>query len=218
MSQVVGPLAPIGVLGGTFDPVHYGHLRSALELVEHLQLDHLRLMPCAVPPHREEPRCSAQHRAAMIELAVAPEPRLICDARELQRSGASYTIDSLIDLRREVGLDRSICLVVGCDAVLGIEDWHRWQELLDWTHIAVIGRPGWQLPRAGAVAQWLDRHLADSGAALRRGAAGSILIETLRPLAISSTEIRQLLRTGQSVRYLLPESVLNYIETHNLYQ
>ncbi|MCB1678937.1 MAG: nicotinate-nucleotide adenylyltransferase [Halioglobus sp.] len=217
MSEAVAPPAPIGVLGGTFNPVHYGHLRSALELVEHLQLDHLRLMPCAVPPHRDAPDCGAQHRAAMVELAVAAEPRLVCDRRELQRAGTSYTIDSLIELRREVGPQRSVCAVVGCDAVQGIAHWHRWQELLDWAHIAVIARPGWQLPRGGAVAQWLDRHLADSPAALRQDVSGSILIEALRPLAISSTEIRQLLRAGRSARYLLPESVLDYIATHKLY-
>ncbi|MCB1675047.1 MAG: nicotinate-nucleotide adenylyltransferase [Halioglobus sp.] len=218
MSEGVGALAPIGVLGGTFNPVHYGHLRSALELVEHLQLDHLRLMPCAVPPHRDAPTCSAQHRAAMVELAVATEPRLVCDRRELQRAGTSYTIDSLRELRREFGWSRSICVVVGCDAVRGIEHWHRWRELLDWAHIAVLARPGWHLPRDGVVAQWLESHRADSPAALRRQVSGSILIEALRPLAISSTEIRQLLWAGRSARYLLPEPVLEYIARHELYR
>jgi len=218
LSEPLTGQAPLGILGGTFNPVHYGHLRSALELVQRLQLAQLRLMPCAVPPHREVPSCSATHRAAMVELAVADEPDLVCDARELQRSGKSYTIDSLMDIRRELDADQSLCLVMGCDAVLSIDTWHHWQELLDWAHIVVIARPGWHLPQAGVVAEWLESYRLASVDALRQKAAGGIIIEELRPLAISSTEIRDLLAAGQSARYLLPEAVLDYIKTHNLYR
>jgi len=208
----------VGVLGGTFDPVHYGHLRSALELVELLGLEQLRLMPCAVPPHREDPACSPAHRAAMVELAVAGEPRLACDARELDREGASYTIDSLLELRAELGEDRSLCLVMGCDAVLLITTWHRWTELLDRAHIVVLARPGWTLPREGVVADWLQRHRLSAASGLVQRPAGGILVEELRPLAISSTEIRQLLAAGRSPRYLLPQPVLDYIQAHGLYR
>jgi nicotinate-nucleotide adenylyltransferase len=217
LSQAILPLTPVGVFGGTFDPVHYGHLRSALELIERLGLGQLRLMPCAVPPHRETPACSAEHRAAMVALAVAAEPRLSCDSRELQRSGRSYTIDSLIELRTELGDDHSLCLVMGCDAVLDIPSWHRWEELLDWAHVAVIARPGWQLPAEGPVAEWLRTYRLASASTLRQQPAGGILVEELRPLAISSTEIRSLLAGGKSVRYLLPETVLDYIQTYDLY-
>jgi nicotinate-nucleotide adenylyltransferase len=208
----------VGIFGGTFDPVHYGHLRSALELVERLQLKQLRLMPSAQPPHRDAPQCSAVHRAAMIDLAVAGEPRLACDARELQRSGKSYTIDSLIELRSELGADTGLCMVLGCDAVLDVSRWHRWQELLDWAHIVVLARPGWELPRKGAVAQWLHDHRLDDSGMLRQRPAGGIVIEELRPLAISSTEVRELLAAGRSARYLIPQSVLDYIQTHKLYR
>jgi nicotinate-nucleotide adenylyltransferase len=218
LSEAASPLAPVGILGGTFNPVHYGHLRSALELVERLQLHQLRLMPCAEPPHREAPSCSAAHRAAMVKLAVAGEPRLACDARELQRSGKSYTIDSLQELREELGAGQSLCLVMGCDAVLGITRWHRWQELLDWAHIVVIARPGWNLPGSGVVADWLGNHRLESSQALQQRSAGGIIIEELRPLAISSTEIRGLMQEGQSARYLLPEPVLDYIQMHSLYK
>lgn len=217
MSEAATSLPPVGVLGGTFNPVHYGHLRSALELVERLQLQQLRLMPCAVPPHREAPACSAQHRAAMVGLAVAGEPRLACDSRELQREGKSYTIDSLIELRDELGADLGLYLVMGCDAVLTIDTWHRWRELLDWAHIVVIARPGWHLPQSGTVARWLAGHQLPAAAALERP-AGAIIVEELRPLAISATEIRDLLAAGRSARYLLPEPVLDYIESHRLYQ
>jgi len=217
LSEAATSLPPVGVLGGTFNPVHYGHLRSALELVERLQLQQLRLMPCAVPPHREAPACSAQHRAAMVGLAVAGEPRLACDSRELQREGKSYTIDSLIELRDELGADLGLYLVMGCDAVLTIDTWHRWRELLDWAHIVVIARPGWHLPQSGTVARWLAGHQLPAAAALERP-AGAIIVEELRPLAISATEIRDLLAAGRSARYLLPEPVLDYIESHRLYQ
>ena len=217
MSAVGAPLSPVGVLGGTFNPVHYGHLRSALELVERLQLQQLRLMPCAVPPHREAPACSPRHRDAMVRLAVEGEPRLACDSRELQREGKSYTIDSLIELRAELGADLGLYLVMGCDAVLAIDTWHRWRELLDWAHIVIIARPGWHLPQSGTVASWLAHHQLPASAAQERP-AGVIVIEELRPLAISATEIRDLLAAGRSARYLLPEPVLEYIESHRLYQ
>lgn len=208
----------VGVFGGTFNPVHYGHLRSALELAERLQLEQLRLMPSAQPPHRAAPECSAAHRAAMIELAVAGEPHLACDDRELQRPGKSYTIDSLIELRGELGTGTSLCMVMGCDAVLGIATWHRWQELLHWAHIVVIARPGWELPLTGEVAQWLQEYRVGDPHSLRQSSAGCIAIEELRPLAISSTEIRDLLAAGKSARYLLPQSVLDYIQTNTLYR
>jgi nicotinate-nucleotide adenylyltransferase len=208
----------VGIFGGTFNPVHYGHLRSALELVERLDLEQLRLMPSAVPPHREAPDCSAEHRAAMVELAVIEEPRLACDTRELKRAGTSYTIDSLIEVRGELSARSGLCMVIGCDAVLDITHWHRWQELLDWAHIIVIARHGWALPHTGTVAKWLADHRLEDAGALRRRPAGGILIEELRPLAISSTEIRELLASGGSARYLMPQSVLDYIQTHKLYR
>jgi nicotinate-nucleotide adenylyltransferase len=218
LSAAQSSLAPLGVFGGTFNPVHYGHLRSALELVERLQLAQLRLLPSAVPPLRELPSCTAEHRAAMVELAVAGEPRLVCDVRELRRSGKSYTIDSLTELREELGAQRSVCMIMGCDAVLDINAWYRWQDLLELAHIVVIARPGWALPERGEVAQWLQQHRLADASELCQRAAGGILIEELRPQAISSTEIRAMLAAGQSARYLMPQSVLDYIQTHNLYQ
>jgi nicotinate-nucleotide adenylyltransferase len=217
LSQAQQAVAPIGVFGGSYNPIHIGHLRSALELVEKLGLEQLRLMPCAVPPLRDEPECSASDRAAMVELALSDEPRLVCDTRELKRSGKSFTIDSLAELRAEVGDARSLCMVVGCDAVLQINRWHRWQELLELAHIVVIARPGWTLPEEGEVANWLRQNAMQEGQSIAAAPAGRIVIEELRPLPISSTEIRELLRAGRSPRYLVPQGVLDYIATHNLY-
>ena len=218
VSDSVASPALVGIFGGTFNPIHYGHLRSALELVEKLELEQLHLVPSACPPHRDAPECSATQRAAMVELAVVGESRLVCDAREMQRPGKSYTIDSLIELRGELGAQQSLCMVLGCDAVQEISAWHRWQELLDWAHIVIIARPGWQLPRSGTVAQWLKRHQLEGAELLRQQSCGGIVIEELRPLAISSTEIRDLLASGRSARYLTPQSVLDYIATHKLYR
>jgi nicotinate-nucleotide adenylyltransferase len=217
LSDNAAALGPIAVFGGTFDPVHHGHLRSGVELAERLQFAEVRMMPCASPPHRESPERSAKHRAAMLELAVAPDPLLHCDRRELLRSGRSYTVDSLIELRQELGNKRSICLVMGCDAVLGIDTWHRWEKLLDLAHVVVIARPGWQIPESGPIAQWMRKHSAMGAAQLATFSAGTVHVEELRPFSVSASEIRQLLAAGKSARYLLPESVLEYISNHKLY-
>lgn len=217
MSERADAQGPIGVFGGTFNPVHYGHLRSAVELVDRLQLTRLQLMPSATPPLRDTPLCSAEHRANMVSLALQGESRIVCDDRELRREGPSYTIDSLIEIRDELGSSASLCMVLGCDALLAIDRWHRWRELLDWAHIVVIARPGWSLPATGAVADWLQMHQAQELATLHEQPAGTIRLEELRPLDISATEIRQLLAGGKSVRYLMPQSVLDYIEEHALY-
>jgi nicotinate-nucleotide adenylyltransferase len=210
-------LAPVGVFGGTFDPVHNGHLRSALELVQRLKLAQLHMIPCADPAHRDTPLASAEHRAAMVELALGGDSALVCDRRELHREGYSYTIDSLIELRQELGHERSICLIMGCDALLSISSWHRWNELLDFANVVVIARPGWQLPTQGLIADWLVSNACAGVRGLHHRSAGAILIEELRPLPISASEIRQLVKNGQSARFLLPESVITYILNHGLY-
>lgn len=209
--------APVAIFGGTFDPIHNGHLRSALELAERLELAGVRMMPCARPAHRNTPTGRAEQRAAMVDVAVANEPLLFCDRSELKREGPSYTIDSLIELRQELGPERCICLIMGCDAVLDVTGWHRWEELLDWAHVVVIARPGWRFPRRDTVAQWLQENACEDVAQLRESPAGSVLVEELRPLPISSSEIRQLIAEGRSARFLLPEPVLDYICKHELY-
>jgi nicotinate-nucleotide adenylyltransferase len=209
--------APTGILGGTFNPVHYGHLRSALELREALGLAEVRLMPAAQPPHREAPDCCASLRADLVSLAVAGEPGLSCDRRELQREGPSYTVDSLQELRAELGPDASVCLIVGADALAALDSWHRWRELTDLAHIVVLARPGWEVPQAGRVAQWLRQHLVEAASDLRESAAGGVILQRLRPLAISSTEIRELVGSGRSPRYLLPDAVWERIKSAGLY-
>lgn len=206
------------MFGGTFDPIHHGHLRSAVELVEGLGLECLHLVPCATPPHRERPNCPATCRADMVELAIRGESRLICDRRELQREGPSWTVDSLLELRDEYGEHRPLCLVVGCDALLGLPQWHRWQELLALAHVVVIARPGWELPQRGKMADWLGHHRLMDATALCRRPGGGVLVQVLRPLPISATEIRRLCATAHSPRFLLPDAVLEYIVDNGLYR
>lgn len=208
---------PIGIFGGTFNPIHFGHLRSALEVRECLGLAELRLMPSARPPHRSAPECAAAERLEMVRLAVAGEPGLVCDEREILRAGPSYTVDSLREVREELGPAPSLCLVMGADALLGLADWHQWQLLTDYAHLVVIARPGWHFPSSGAVADWLQPLLCQQAADLRQQPSGRVHLLQLRPLDISSTEIRELIAAGRSPRYLLPDPVWSRIRSAGLY-
>lgn len=207
----------VALFGGTFDPVHFGHLRSARELVSRLDLAELRFMPAAQPPHRDRPRASGGHRAAMVELALRGEARMRCDRRELERAGPSYSVLSLRELRGELGAGRPLCLVLGADALAGLASWHRWEELLTLAHLVAIARPGWAWPDTGPVAALIAERGADPSA-LQRAPAGCLLIEALTPQPISATRIRALLQSGRSARGLLPDSVLDYIHRHGLYR
>ena len=206
-------VAMIGVLGGTFDPVHYGHLRTALEVVEHFGLSTLRLIPGNVPPHRQQPVASPQQRLAMLQLAIAQEPCLQADDRELRREGYSYSFDTLASLRQEIGQEMPLLFTLGFDAFLKFQDWHRWNEILAQTHLVVVQRPGYSLPPAG----WYESRLSTDPNELCSTPAGRIYPFAVTALDISATRLRDALRLGHNPRYLLPDSVLDYIHTHQLY-
>ena len=205
------------MLGGTFDPIHAGHLRSAVEVRELLGIDELRFVPCHLPPHRATPLASAEQRLRMLELALVGEPGLSIDTRELRRDSPSYSIETLIALRTELGADVALSLIVGVDAFAQLHTWQRWRELLDYAHIIVIARPGATLPHSGAVASLLRAQLRTAGV-LKQKSSGSIVSVELTPLPISATAIRELIRAGRSPRYLLPDAVWNYIREQRLYQ
>ncbi len=207
----------IGILGGTFDPVHFGHLRPALEVCEALQLEELRLIPSNIPPHRPGPVASPTQRLDMLRAAVGDTPHFIIDERELERDGPSYTIDTLLSLRRELG-SASLCLLIGMDAFLGLPDWHRWHELIGQCHMVVMTRPGAQMPETGELAGFIDRHRADDAAALASGPAGYVLFQPVSRLEISGTRIRERLAAGNSARFLMPQAVLAIIEREGLYR
>ena len=150
-------LSPMGVFGGTFDPIHYGHLRTAFELMEAVHLSEVRFLPAGTPPHRETPEASAQERLAMVAAAIGGQPGFIVDDRELRREGPSYSVDTLLDLRAEFA-HRSICLIVGMDAFLGLPQWYHWREILQLAHVVVAHRPGWRAPDMGSRERILDGH------------------------------------------------------------
>jgi len=208
-----------GILGGTFDPIHFGHLRLAEEMAGGIGLDQVRFIPAGQPPHRETPRTSATHRLEMVRRAVAGNPRFVVDAREVQRPQPSYTVDTLTELRAELGTEQPLWLLLGSDAFLGLPSWHDWQRVFELANIAVAARPGSELGQADAMAEplqreVLNRKVADASAA---GPSGSLLLRQMTPLEISATAIRHTLERQGSARYLLPEAVLDYIHEHQLY-
>ena len=207
----------IGILGGTFDPVHIGHLRSALEVAEEFAFDELRLIPSARPPHRETPSCSAEDRLAMVRLAVEGVPLLQVDDRELRRPRPSYSIETLESLRAELGPEARLFLLLGWDAYCGLPTWHRWRELLEHCHILVMQRPDADSEAPEALRDLQAARSAPDPQAMT-GPAGQISFVWQTPLAVSATRIRQLLAGGGSVRYLVPDAVLHYIQTRGLYR
>ncbi len=215
--MTMSPARRVGVLGGTFDPIHIGHLRSALEVAEVLALDELRLMPNARPPHRDTPQVSAQDRLAMVRCAVEGVPTLSVDARELARETPSYTIETLELMRAEMAASEQLFLLLGWDAFCGLPSWHRWEELLQHCHILVLQRPDADVEPPDALRNLLAaRSVSDPQALI--GPAGHIAFVWQTPLAVSATQIRQLLASGKSVRFLVPDAVLAYIDAHNLYR
>jgi nicotinate-nucleotide adenylyltransferase len=204
------------ILGGTFDPVHFGHLRPALEVQQALGIARVHLLPCRVPPHRPAPLASPEQRLALLQFAVADEAALAVDARELQREGPSYMVDTLEALRRECG-DRPLCLALGMDAFAGLESWHRWQDIPTLCHLVIMRRPGSAWPRRGAIAGWVEQARVDAPQVLRSRPAGCIIAVPVTQLAVSSTQIRALLAAGRSPRYLLPDAVLERIRQENWY-
>ncbi len=212
-------LKPIGVYGGTFDPIHFGHLRPNLELCEYFDMQEVRFIPAFIPPHRNQPASSAQLRKQMVALAIASESRFVLDKRELQRGGPSYMIDTLKSLRADFA-GHPLCLLLGMDAFMGINTWYHWQELLDYAHIIVSQRPdtdfGQRYKWPSEIVDFYQHHQGDKKQVQSR-LQGVISLQAVTQLAISATDIRNRLKNHQSVRYLMPDSVINLIEYHHLY-
>ncbi len=206
----------IGVFGGTFDPIHYGHLRSAFEMLQVLRFDEIRFMPCGDPPHRTETFANAEHRLEMVRVAVEGQAGFVVDDRELRRGGPSYSIDTLLSLREDFPR-RSLGLIVGMDAFLDLPSWHRWREILDIAHIIVAHRPGWRAPDMGPLGKMLTgsgTHRIDD---LHEQTHGRIHIHAVTQLEISSTEIRELVAAGRDPRFLMPDAVRDVIAATQCY-
>ncbi|MHB8914281.1 MAG: nicotinate-nucleotide adenylyltransferase [Thiobacillus sp.] len=213
----------IGIFGGTFDPIHYGHLRLAEEMAAALNLREVRFIPSGLPPHRAAPQTTALHRLEMVRRAITGNPCFVLDEREVQRTEQharpSYTVDTLNELRAEVGPAQPLCLLLGADAFLGLPSWHEWRRLFELAHIIVAERPGTALQhalpqdlQAEVTKRWVEA--ADAHV----GAAGKVLGLQMTPLAISARAIREALAAQKSVRYLLPDAVLDYLQQQQLYK
>lgn len=203
-------MRPIGIFGGTFDPIHYGHLRTALELKQLLALGTVHFVPCANPPHRAAPMTEGALRLRMVEAAIRDEPDFVADDRELARAGPSYTIDTLTSFRAEFA-QRSLCLLLGMDAFLGLPKWHRWQELLRYAHVVVAHRPGWEVPMGGELGALIAERRARGAEALAAEPAGLVHVQPVTQLEISSTDLRDSLRAGRDPKFLVPDSVRDII-------
>jgi nicotinate-nucleotide adenylyltransferase len=201
---------PIGIFGGTFDPIHYGHLRTALELKQTLALAQVHFVPCANPPHRSAPMTDGKLRLKLVKAAIRDERGFIPDDRELERTGPSYTVDTLASFRGEFPR-RSLCLLLGMDAFLGLPKWHRWHELLTLAHVVVAHRPGWRAPTTGPLGKLLRERRTTDTADLRRAAAGRIYVHPVTQLEISSTDLRAALVAGLDPKFLMPDSVRKII-------
>ncbi|MFO1456636.1 MAG: nicotinate-nucleotide adenylyltransferase [Steroidobacteraceae bacterium] len=203
-------MQPIGIFGGTFDPVHFGHLRTGFELWQELRLSELRWVPTGNPGHREQPIADPGLRLAMVRAAVADQPGFVVDDREIRRTGVSYSVDTLTELRAEFP-DRSLCLILGMDAFLGLPNWHRWREIVQLAHVIVAHRPGWKAPTSGPLGELMVDHGTGGVRELHSARSGKIYVHAVTQLEISSTDLRNIITTGRDPRFLVPDAVREII-------
>ena len=209
-------LNPMGIFGGTFDPIHYGHLRTAFELMQATHLAEVRFLPTGIPPHREAALAAGPLRLEMVRIATAGQPGFIVDDRELRREGPSYSVDTLLDLRAEFA-HRSICLIVGMDAFLGLPQWYHWREILQLAHVVVAHRPGWRAPDMGPLGELLVDRGTGRVRDLHESRAGRIYIHAVTQLEISSSAIRDLIHQKREPRFLMPDPVCRLIAESGCY-
>ena len=210
----------IAILGGTFDPIHFGHLRPAVEIFETLALNELRFIPSAKPPHRWQPEANAQHRLAMVKKAIKAYPKFVLDDREYirleQDNVSSFTIDTVRSIREEIGVKTPLCMIVGMDAFQSFTSWRDWQAILDCVHLIVATRPGYEDDAKNQ--EWVQQRLETNPKILKKSAFGKVYFCDVTPLDISATFIRKQIDDGNSACYLSPKNVIKYIKKHNLYE
>ena len=207
----------IGIYGGTFDPVHFGHLRPILELTQDLGLQQVRWIPCGQPAHRPTASASGEQRLQMLELALQGFDNFTIDRRELERDGPSYMVDTLLSLQKDFA-DQTLVLILGADAFTGLPGWHRWSEILDLAHILVCQRPQVEWPQSGQLKDLIDAHCVDDFSRLQSQQAGLVYIHPVTQLEISASAIRAGCRDGKRIDFLTPPAVIDYVLANGLYQ
>jgi nicotinate-nucleotide adenylyltransferase len=207
---------PVGLFGGTFDPVHFGHLRAAFEAMEMLGVGDFRLLPAGRPPHRASTFASAGHRLAMLKLAVSGQRGFSVDDREIRREGLSWMVDTLAEIRKEEG-DSPLLLLIGQDAANALDSWHEWRRLFELTHFVVMRRPETGSRYSDTLREHMQRRRTENPGKLKLKPAGMVLHLEVTQLDISSTAIRGLLAKGRSPEFLMPDSVIEYIRDNRLY-
>lgn len=207
----------IGILGGTFDPIHYGHLRTAVDVLLRLSLDEIRFIPCGEPPHRAKPVAQPLQRLAMVRAAIAGHKGFTVDDRELRRDGPSYMVDTLISLKRDFKSE-SLCLILGTDAFNGLPQWYQWQQILELANIVVMQRPGinGKIELNKRLLAQLKHRIVDADN-LKRNQNGAICFVPVTQLDISATTIRQYWQQNKSIQFFLPDSVITLIQQQNIY-
>jgi nicotinate-nucleotide adenylyltransferase len=208
----------IGVFGGTFDPIHFGHLRPTLDVLQGLPLQEIRFVPLKAAVHRAQPVATAPQRLAMVRAAVTDQQGFVVDERELGRSGGSYTYDTLASLRAELGPDLPICLLTGLDTFGELPTWHRWEDICQMAHLVVMRRPGAGEPKHPELRGWIEPRIASRPEDLAQSPGGLVHLQDVTQLNICATTIRSQIAQGLSPRFLLPERVLTYIEQEGLYR
>ena len=211
----MGSVKRIGLFGGTFDPVHFGHLRPAVEIAERYDLETLFVMPSHRPAHRGPTGASSEQRIAMLSMAVQDAPRLVVDAREALRDEPTYTFDTLSEIRQEQP-DVTILFFLGMDTFATFDTWHNWEGILELANLVVLNRPG--ATHSDFSRQLLERQLSANGAEIVNGRTGVVQSCDVTQLAISATDVRRRIASDLSVRFLLPDAVSEYIGDNNLYR
>jgi nicotinate-nucleotide adenylyltransferase len=208
--------AALGIFGGTFDPIHMGHINPVLEAASQLNIDRIALIPCHIPTHKNAASTSSEHRLAMVKLVCQQYPIFFPDEREIKRDKPSYSIDTLRELR-QLQPNTPLCFFIGMDSLLSLPSWHHWQELFELCHFVVCQRGGHTPQFSPQITQLLKERQVTSPGEIQKSLAGKIVMADTNTVTISSTELRARLAEQQSVDKLIPAPVLNYIQQHGLY-
>lgn len=209
-------MEPLALFGGTFDPVHYGHLRVADEARQKLHLKNLNLLPSGIPPHRQTPRATVRQRLDMLQLAQLEFPQLTIDARETRREGPSYMVDTLQELRLEFP-EQPLLLLIGQDAANHLHSWHQWERLFELAHIVILTRPGANVEYRQDLDKKIQRRLKADLHDLLQDDVGGVFNLNVESIDISATTIKSIIRLGRSPQSMLPQAVLDYINENQLY-